>query len=158
MTPRKPRRRGFLLFEVMVAVSVVGIGMAVMLQSIASSLAAAKASRDYLIANNLLEQKLWEVNCRSGAIPGLFEGSFKDAPDFRYRVLSEEMFEETPSLKTVEISAPREALLSVAQTYKLARVTVIVEWKHRQKARRLSAQTYLPVIEEGPARRGSYLP
>ncbi len=151
MTP-PVKKRGFLLFEVMVAVSVVGIGMAVVLQSISSALAAAKASRDYLTANNLLTQKLWEVNCRSGAVPGQFEGSFKEAPDFRYRVLSEEMFEESPSLSTQDAPAPAGGIPSIAQTYKLARVTVSVEWKHRQKSKRLSAQTYLPVIEEGPSR------
>ncbi len=151
MTPAA-KKHGFLLFEVMVAVSVVGIGMAVVLQSISSALAAAKASRDYLIANNLLSQKSWEINCRSGAIPGMFEGNFKEAPDFRYRVLSEEMFEETPSLRTEDVPAAAGPVPSIAQTYKLARVTVSVEWKHRQKSKRLSAQTYLPVIEEGPSR------
>lgn len=135
--------RGFLLFEVMVAVTMVGIAMATVLQSISYALVTARVTKDYLLASSLLSEKLWEVNSKGSADPGIAEGSFADHPEFRYRVTVEELFPGEAS------ATPGTS--STAQAKSLNKVTVALSWNFRGKTKRLSAQTYLPTPDEEPA-------
>ncbi len=131
--------KGFLLFEVMVAVSIVGIGMAVVLQTISSSLAASRMAGDYFIAGSLMSQKLWEINARGTVEPGGIEGTFPDDARYEYNVAIEELFAES-SEPTAQGAAP--------QARSLAKVTVTISWKHRGKAKSLSVQTNMPIAEQ----------
>ncbi len=131
--------KGFLLFEVMVAVSVVGIGMAVVLQTISSSLAAGRMAGDYFLAGSLMSEKLWEINARGTVEPGATEGAFKEDARYHFTVTIEELFAETP--EPVVAGA-------VPQARSLAKVTIRVSWEHRGKAKSLSAETFMPIAEQ----------
>lgn len=52
--------RGFLLLEVMLAVTILSVGMALVLRSYVSALSAVKISQDFFAAGLLLEEKLWQ--------------------------------------------------------------------------------------------------
>ena len=134
---RKPR--GFLLFEIMVAVTMVGIAMATVLQSISFSLVTARVTRDYEMASALLSQKMWEVTSLPSAEPGSSQGTFSEHPGFRYTVVVEDLL-------------PGEASDDPSIIVKsLAKITVTLFWEFRGKTKQLMAQTYMPVVEEDEA-------
>ena len=130
-------RLGFLLFEVMLAVTVAGIAMAAVLQSISSALAATRLTEDYLFAGTLLSQKMWEVTSRRTIQPGGTEGVFSLYPAYRYKIEAQDIFEENPQ--------PQKS--AVAQK-RLAKVSVTIAWDYRGKTKQLAAQTYTIVGEE----------
>ena len=139
-------KRGFLLFEVMVAVSIVGIAMATILQTISSSLTASRMAGDYFIAGTLLSEKLWEINSRGNAVPGATEGTFKEDARYHYKIAVEELFAEISSPASSDGNT--SGLSAVFQEKSLAKITITISWEHRQKSKSLTAQTYLPIQEE----------
>ena len=123
----------------MVAVTVVGIAMATVLQSISYALVTARVTKDYLFANALLSEKFWELTSVGSAEPGMKEGTFPDHPEFRYRVTAEDLF------------AGQSARNAGVRSSSLAKITVTLYWNFRGKIKRLSAQTFLPIpAEEQP--------
>ncbi|MFH1246137.1 MAG: prepilin-type N-terminal cleavage/methylation domain-containing protein [Candidatus Omnitrophota bacterium] len=54
------KNKGFLLLEVMLAVTILSVGMALVLRSYVSALNAVKISQDFFAAGLLLEEKLWQ--------------------------------------------------------------------------------------------------
>ncbi len=160
-------RRGFLLFEVMVAVTVIGIGMASVLQAISQAVTTARAGRDSLQGNAALSQKLWEIESRRAVEPGVSEGIIgagatepakkSGAVEFHYRVTIEEMFLEAPmNVQSSPKSAAGQAGQGASTADKtsgitqprLAKVGITVSWDDRGKPRKLFFQTYMPVREE----------
>ena len=138
------RNRGFLLFEVMVAVTLVGIALATILQSISYALAAGRASKDYFGASSVLSQKLWETTAAQDSIQaGVREGVCTENPKYHYRIAVEELF---PEKSTETQGAPKAQNLSKPRS--LAKVTVTVSWNHRGTVKTLSAHTSMPLEEE----------
>jgi len=56
--------KGFLLLEVLVAVVVLSLGIVFVLNGFSSCLNAAGTSRDFIIASNLIEQKIFEYDVK----------------------------------------------------------------------------------------------
>lgn len=54
------KNKAFTLIEVMLAVAILSIGLVLVVRSYVTSLRAIKASQNFLIANLLLEEKIWE--------------------------------------------------------------------------------------------------
>jgi type II secretory pathway pseudopilin PulG len=129
--------KGFLLFEVMVAVTIIGLGLAVLMQSISGSLAATRSAKDSLMAGLLLSEKLWEIQSLGSITPGIREGIFPDHPEYRYRVLVEDLFEPNPNLQDGS---------SALTTRSLNRVTLTLYWEYRSKTKRLQVETYMPSL------------
>ena len=145
MAERSYASRAFLLFEVMVAVTIVGIGLATVLASIAFALGAARVAKDYFTASSLLSQKLWEITSVGSTQPGSTEGAFKDNSQYRYRVLVEELFAENPIGPQIDTN-PQYRL--TPQAAGLAKISIIVFWDSKGKARKILAETYLPILPE----------
>ncbi len=87
----KSKNKGFLLLEVMLAVAILSLGLVMTVRSFASSLRGLRLSRNLLIANLLLEQKIWqrqEQDIRlGGVIPQEEQGEFTLPFDnFSYKI------------------------------------------------------------------------
>ncbi len=119
------------------AVTIVGIGMASVLQSIAFALGATRAAKDYLQASSLLSQKIWELNSMEGVEPGSSEGVFQEKQQYHYRVSVEEVLAEA-NTPPPGVSGPTS----------IAKVSITVFWDRRGKTNKLIAETYLPVLQE----------
>lgn len=93
------KSKGFTLLEVMLAVTILSVGLIFVLRSYLTSLRAIKVTQNLFIANLLLEQKVWqkqEQQMREGNINtvedvGEFESPFSS---FNYQL----SFEEDPDL------------------------------------------------------------
>lgn len=120
------RIKGFTLLEVMLAVTILTVGLIMVVRSYITSLHAVKSSQDFLIAGLLLEQKLWqkqEEQTRSGGVNTEEEQGEFDPPldRFSYKIGFEEE-ENTPFL---------------------FKGTFEVFWQERQKGHGISCLTYL---------------
>ncbi len=94
---------GFTLIEVMLAVTVLSLGLVMTVRSYTNSLYAIKTSEDFLISGLLLEEKIWqkqEEQLRLGVIaPEAEQADFAAPMDkFSYK-LSFEEDQELPSLQ-----------------------------------------------------------
>ncbi len=69
-------KRGFLLYEVLLALAILSIGLVIVLRSFSTSLRAVRTSQNYFKATLLLEEKLWEVEKANSLPPGISQGSF----------------------------------------------------------------------------------
>ena len=125
---KKSRRvhRGFLLFELMVAVVVLGIALTVVSRSFVSALGALQESSRASKAGLLLEKKIWELTQKGNLSSEKEEGTF-DAFGGEFRWTSE--VEETEDLP-------------------LHQVEVAVQWSAAGRPRDLRVVTYLPKPNE----------
>ncbi|UCB56656.1 MAG: prepilin-type N-terminal cleavage/methylation domain-containing protein [Candidatus Omnitrophota bacterium] len=117
------RNKGFLLLEVMLAVTILSLGLALILRSFTTSLRAIKTSRNFLIANLLLEELIWQKEEeKAKGLGKAEEGKFSSPFDgFSYKASFEEQ-EEVPAL------------------YKSI---FAVSWQEREKERSVSWVSYL---------------
>lgn len=99
---------GFVLFEVMLSLSILSLGLILILGSFKVGISAVKASKDYTQATLLLQQKIGELeNTPTQELyPGKIEGGFEDEPKFTWKA-------EIKKLEYID----------------LKEVKVIVEWK-----------------------------
>ena len=74
----KPNDRGFLLFEVMVAVVVLAVGLTLVLRSFNSAIATVKGLQDYTTAMFLLEEKMFQLETEGVEDEGKFENEFNN--------------------------------------------------------------------------------
>lgn len=117
-------RSGFLLFEVMVTITILSLGLVMVLRSFASSLGAARFAQNYTEAILLAEEKLWEWEKVDAIIPE--EPMSGDLPGgFRWKL------EATP----------------LEDASNLNEVKVAVSWKERGRQEEVSLATYLKVAE-----------
>jgi Tfp pilus assembly protein PilV len=110
--------RGYLLFEVIVAVAVLSVGLVMLLRCFAAPLRAVDVSEDHLTAALLLEEKMEELQTGyewdSGATEGVFSGQ---SDKFRWRI-------ETTSYTPMP-----------GQSTDLAEVEVTVFWREENRER-----------------------
>lgn len=120
MLSRLSKNRGFLLFEVMIAVVVLAIGVTFVLRSFNSAMTTTKTLQDYAIAMSLLEQKMFDLEAEGiEKIPT--EGTFQEGFEkFSWKIVSDKV-EGLP----------------------LDKVDVSILWNARGSTRRFSAQAYL---------------
>lgn len=119
-------RYGFLLFEIMVAVTILSIGLTLILRSFTTTIDAVRVSQDHTRAILLLEQKVFELERVGFAAPGTSSGKFKGALQmFEWELESTEL-EEVP----------------------LNQVTMSVKWQTTRRPQKVSVVTFLPSKEE----------
>jgi hypothetical protein len=126
----------------MVSVLAIGIGMTAVLQTLSIGLSTSRVSKDYLVAGELLSQKMWQTVSVVPSEPGVTEGAFKDRPSFSYRVQVQEMFPAHPP--PAQALAPN--LPALPQAYGFGKVTVTVLWVTGGKEKQLSCQNYVPIL------------
>jgi type II secretion system protein I len=98
---------GFVLFEVMLSLAILCLGLILILSSFKVGISAVKASKDYTQAMFLLQQKIGELETTANELyPGKIEGGFEDNHEFTWKA-------EIKKLDDIE----------------LKEVKVIVEWK-----------------------------
>ncbi len=114
-------QRGFLLFETLLAVLFLTVGLTVVLRSFGSSLAALGISADYTRGLVLLEERAWELEAKGSIAPGAFTGEFSEEHgNFQWEVNASELEE-----------------MGLCETQ------LTVSWKQRGKPRAVSIVTYL---------------
>ncbi len=130
------RKTGFLLFEVMVTVAILSLGLTLILRSFTTSLQAARTSQDYMRACLLLEEKLWELEEEAEATRKLTtrpsRGNFLASNErdrwrrkFSWQIFTEDLRDEEGK-----------------DTY-LDKVKVTVAWKEGRGERKAWLTTYL---------------
>ncbi len=125
------KNRAFTLIEVMLAVTILAVGLVMVVRSYATSMQAIKVSQNLAIANLLLEKKIWEwQEKKSRAEEGSLEeeeGSFT-APfdDFSY-----------------EVSFIEQEDLPLAYEGRLYKGLFEVSWQQRKRKHSTSSVTFL---------------
>lgn len=140
-TRRTQREDGFLLFEVMVTVAILSLGLILILRSFTTSLAAARTSQDYMRACLLVEEKMWELEeeaettrkvtttpSKGEFMPTNEEDRWRE--NFSWEIATNDLRDEEGG------EAP------------LDEVTVIVTWKEGGRKREVGLTTYLVNEEE----------
>lgn len=127
---RKPKNKGFTLLEVMLAVTILSVGLVMVVRSYVTSLQAIKISKDFLIANLLLEEKIWErqeKQTRSEEVIPEEKGEF-----------------ETPFNNfSYEISFTEQEDLPAEYKGTLYKSTFEVSWQQRKRKHTTSSVTFL---------------
>jgi len=91
---------GFMLLEVILSIFVVTVGVVFVIGSFMTSIKAHKASKIYLDALYLIEEKMWEYE-ESGKIEeGEDSGEFEDYADAEWDIEAKKLEEDLPLNKT----------------------------------------------------------
>lgn len=96
---KRSNRRGYLLLESVAAVAIVGVGLAIILRSFASSLRASKISQEYFIASSILKGKMWSLEEEALRQNGLKEFDTTDpvpGTDYVLHVVSKRLSDSEP--------------------------------------------------------------
>ena len=107
--PKTPRGKakslaGFMLLEVMLSVFIVVVGVVFVIASFTASIRAFKASKSYLAALYLMENKMWQYE-ESGEIEeGSDSGKFEDYESAAWRVEAEEIEDLPLNETTIEVT------------------------------------------------------
>ena len=124
-------RRGFTLLEVLVAIAILGIAIAVILQLFSANLRALSLSGDYVTAATRADAKLKEI---LNGDDKLSEKSFNEATDDGYRI----------DVSVTEVLKDRTETLPV----KLLEVELTLRWSKGTKDRSLTMRTMKVVRKE----------
>lgn len=122
----RKNKSGILLFEVMLTLVILAIGLTLILHSFSASLNASKIAQDYTVASLLIEDKMWEME-NAGAVGSNLteEGQFLPPyQKFNWRLQTKD--------KPVQ-----------DETGKLNEVKLTVRWKEGRRKGSASATTYL---------------
>lgn len=118
---------GFVLLEVLVSVAILSVGIAVLLQSIISSLDANRLTLEYSKAMFLAESRMWELEreyaFQEGMATGTSYGDF-DPPSHAYSWKSE--------IESVDRAAEY-------------RIQLTIEWMHRGQEQAYTLHTLVPM-------------
>jgi len=134
-------KKGFLLFEVMVTVAILSLGLTLILRSFTTSLSAARISQNYMLACLLLEEKMWELEEEAESTkkittePSRGEFATSNEKDkwrerFSWEIACEDLLDEE------------------REETSLDKVTVTVAWKEGRRERKVCLPTYLVNEEE----------
>lgn len=140
-TRRRQREDGFLLFEVMVTVAILSLGLILILRSFTTSLAAARTSQDYIRACLLVEEKMWELEEEAETTRKVTTTPSKD--EFT-PTNEEDKWRESFSWEIVT----RDLRDEEGGETPLDEVTVIVTWKEGGRKMKVGLTTYLVNEEE----------
>jgi len=132
----KKNRDGFLLFEAILSVAILSLGLVLVLHSFTGSLKAARISQNYMRAVLLLEAKMTELEWKGSLDSGISEGKFSQKNErFAWKI------EATP---VEEISGEDEEKKRV----ELNKVHLTVSWSEGKKVERIELTTYLKSKEK----------
>ncbi len=108
---------GFTLLEVLVAVAITGMALAVLLGSVNKNLTLTSESRNLTIASTLAQKKMTEIESQGVPEEGAEEeGEFEDFPDFKWRFVVE----------------PLE-ILELAEGIEMKRLKLTILWEEGRK-------------------------
>ncbi len=138
-------KSGFLLLEVILAITIISVGTVAIMKTYTTSLAASIVSQQYATASNLLDQIIWDKTSLKEIPPGSSSGKF-DPPNSMYEwdVTIEEILPDLP---------PMDELEDIDQTdddpnsevdkpvYILYVINATVKWRYRKSPKELSYQT-----------------
>lgn len=104
----KKNKRGLLLFEVMLTLIILSVGLTLILRSFSTSLNASKIAQNYTTAALLIEHKMWELeNAGSIATDLSQEGQFPEPHQkFNWRLETKDkpVQDQAGKLNEVELS------------------------------------------------------
>ncbi len=115
------QNKGFLLFEAMVAVAVLSLGITLTLNSFFSIIDAARVSQDYIIASSLIEAKMFQLETGEILETEVQSGDFGEGYKDYSWVLKSKALEDAS----------------------LNEVTLTVAWERAEKLHDLDVVTYL---------------
>jgi len=96
-------RRGFLLFEVMVSIIVIAVGLTLIARSYASSKNAIGRSRDYIKTAVVMEEVLWPYEEKGIMAVGSESGKYSEDENFAWTVNSEPEQDSTLNRVRLEV-------------------------------------------------------
>lgn len=99
---------GFMLFEVILSVFIVTIGVVFVTGSFVTSIKAAKASRAYIEALYLLEQRLWEYEEKGRIEDGRDSGKFEKNKDAEWEMEAKELEDISLEDTTTEVTITKD--------------------------------------------------
>jgi general secretion pathway protein I len=103
---------GFTLIEILVAISILGISLVVLLQLFSGALKSVRVSNDYTQGVFYAQEKMEEVLFRESLTPGTEEGDFEDG--FRWR------------LEITRVDQAEEEALKLP--FDMFQISVVVTW------------------------------
>ena len=121
--------KGFTLLEVVIAMAILGMGLAVIMELFSGGLRLGRAAEEYTKAANYARIKLEEIWSQQNIAEGTEEGEFDDV--FRWKV----------SMKKIDI-LPIEKNPDFKPPVELFQVKVSVLWKSGSKERSASIESY----------------
>ena len=140
-TRHKTRNTGFLLFEVMVTVAILSLGLTLILRSFTTSLGAIRTSQNYMLACLLLEEKMWELEEEAESTKKITtepsRGEFTASN-------GKDKWRERFSWET----ACEDLLDEEGEETSLDKVTVTVAWRESRSQKSVWLTTYLVNEEE----------
>lgn len=121
--------KGFTLIEVVVALAILGVGLAVIIELFSGGLRLGRTSEEYTKAANYARMKMEEIASQKNIEEGMGEGEFDDA--FRWQVDVKKM-DILPIEKNSDFKPPVE----------LFQVKVNILWKSGPKERSTTIESY----------------
>jgi len=132
----KKNKDGFLLFEVILSVAILSLGLVLVLHSFTGSLKAARISQDYMRAVLLLEAKMTGLEWKGSLDSGISEGKFSQKNErFAWKI------EATPVEETAGEDKEKKKI-------ELNKVRLTVSWSESKKVERIELTTYLKSKEK----------
>lgn len=117
---------GFLLLEVLMSIFVVSVGLVFIISSFITSIKAFKASKSYLEALYLLEEKMWNYEETWKIEEGSDSGTFEENKSAEWDIKAEELEEDLPLCKvTLELTLKEG---EKAKKYKIATYFFNEDW------------------------------
>ena len=123
-------QRGFTLIEVVVAITILGIGLVVIIELFSGGLRLERTSEEYTKAVGYARMKMEEVSFVTSLEEGLQEGEFDR--DYRWQM----------EVRKVDLIPPRGIETSYRPPVELYRVRIDVLWKSGFKERTARVESY----------------
>ena len=114
------KRKGFLLLEVLISVTVITVGLVYVVRSFSSSSRAIDTATHFLKSLSLVEEKLWDLEAEGMVEKGRYDGSFEDDQEYSWRL---------------EIEGEKEIPINI--------VNLKVEWDGPGNKQRVTLETYM---------------
>ncbi len=131
-------KSGFTLLEIMVALSIMSLGLVIVIQTLASALMTVGISSRYNIAVLLAQQKLWDVQQGGYPAPGRDSGDFGERyPDYRWEI------DVTPLQMEDSWNTGLETNFFEDSQDMLSRVEIAIIWPERGKDKQMKVTTCL---------------
>jgi prepilin-type N-terminal cleavage/methylation domain-containing protein len=122
-------KKGFTLLEVMIAMAILGMGLAVIIELFSGGLRLGKASKEYTKAANHGRMKLEEISAQQDIAEGKDEGEYEDG--FRWQV----------DVKKI-VTLPMEKDPDFKPPVDLFQVKINILWKSGLKERAINLESY----------------
>ncbi|MDB4349330.1 prepilin-type N-terminal cleavage/methylation domain-containing protein [Omnitrophica bacterium] len=113
-------KRGFLLLEVLVSITVISVGLVFVVRSFSSSARAIETATHFLKSVSLMEEKLWDLEAKGAIEKGRDDGLFEMDREYLWKV-------EAEGLEDIPINV----------------VNLKVEWGTPKGRQKVSLETYM---------------